>query len=280
MFNEYYNKLVLKYIGGKKFLQFFCLKCLKCVVFYNQIFSLFFLGKETKSTKTDNGISQALRNSDKISVTKNIFDGSVEINITAERSTSFKQNTTNIWKNFKEQPCNFSVEKANLQENSILYVNEAYQSYKDNKKVYYADYYLLGQGNQYQNPPEDLKNYECKPNEAKFYRPNYDTVTGKFLGLYETLGYLTVRGEKGECFFDYGYSKENSKMRIANSFSGTMFNRHRIQFESGALNTEFSKIYLFLPSITDRIDSINRDMGSVHLVQIDIPEDSFEVEGS
>ena len=59
-----------------------------------------------------------------------------------------------------------------------------------------------------------------------------------------------------------------------------MFNRHRIQFESGALNTEFSKIYLFLPSITDRIDSINRDMGSVHLVQIDIPEDSFEVEGS
>lgn len=152
MFNEYYNKLVLKYIGGTKFLQFLCLKCLKCVVFSDQIFWLFFLGNEVKSTKTDNGISQALRNSAKISVTKNIFDGSVEINITAERSTSFKQNTTNIWKNFKQQPCNFSVEKANLQENSILYVNEAYRSYKDNKKEYYADYYLLGQGNQCLNP--------------------------------------------------------------------------------------------------------------------------------
>ena len=116
MFNEYYNKLVLKYIGGKKFLQFFCLNCLKCVLFSDQIFWLFFLGNEAKSTKTDNGISQALRNSAKISVTKNIFGGSVEINITAERSTSFKQNTINIWKNFKQQPCNFSVEKANLQE--------------------------------------------------------------------------------------------------------------------------------------------------------------------
>ena len=84
-------------------------------------------------------------------------------------------------------------------------------------------------------------------------------MAGEFVGLYEALGYLTVRGEKGESFFDYGYSKENTKilyshhkMRIFNGFSGTMLNRHRIQFESGALNTEFSKMYFFLPSITDQ----------------------------
>ena len=39
-------------------------------------------------------------------------------------------------------------------------MNQAYQSYKGNKKVYYADYYLLRQLNQCLNPPEDLKNYE------------------------------------------------------------------------------------------------------------------------
>lgn len=79
----------------------------------NQIFWLFFLSNEAKSTEIDNGISQAVRNSDKISMTKNIFDGRVETTITAKRTTSFNQNTTNIWKNcsyFKQQPCDFSVE--------------------------------------------------------------------------------------------------------------------------------------------------------------------------
>ena len=67
-------------------------------------------------------------------------------------------------------------------------------------------------------------------------------------------------------------------MKIPNSFSGTMFNRHRIQYESGALNKDFSKVYFFLPSITDRIEKINKHMGgSVNLVPIDISEDTFEV---
>ena len=151
--------------------------------------------------------------------------------------------------------------------------------------MYYVDYYLLGQVNQCLNPPEDLRNCECQPKEAKIYRPKYDTVTGEFLGLCETLGYLTVPGDKQECFFDYSYSKDNSKvlyshhkMKIPDSFSGTMFNRHRIQYESGALNTDFSKVYLFLPGITDRIEKISRHMGSVNLVPIDISEDTFEVE--
>ena len=94
-----------------------------------------------------------------------------------------------------------------------------------------------------------------------------------------------VRGDNDECFLDYGYSKQNPKIlhsyhrkRMSNSFSGTFFNRHCIQYESGALNTDFSKIYLFLPSITDRIEDVNRYMGSVNLSSIDITEDNFEVE--
>ena len=47
----------------------------------------------------------------------------------------------------------------------------------------------------------------------------------------------------------------------------------------GALNNDFSKIYLFLPSITDRIEDVNRHMGSVNLSLIDITEGNFEVEG-
>ena len=87
-------------------------------------------------------------------------------------------------------------------------------------------------------------------------------------------------------FFDYGYSKQNSKIlhsyhrkRMPNSFSGIFFNRHRMQYKSGALNTGFSKIYLFLPSITDRTEDSYRHMGFVNLSSIDITENNFEVEG-
>ena len=67
-------------------------------------------------------------------------------------------------------------------------------------------------------------------------------------------------------------------MKIPNSSSGIMFNRDRIQYESGALNTDFSKIYFFLPSITNKIEKINRHMGYVNLVPTDISEDQFEVD--
>ena len=60
---------------------------------------------------------------------------------------------------------------------------------------------------------------------------------------------------------------------MPNSFCDTFFNRHRIQYESGAFaNNEFSNVYFFLPSITDRSEERNRYMGSVNLVPIDIEE--------
>ena len=122
------------------------------------------------------------------------------------------------------------------------------------------------------NPPEDLKDYVPKDNEAKIVRPKYDVVSGQFLGLVETLGYLTVRGNEREYFFDYGYSKDNSKilysmhkMKIPNSFCATIFNRHRIQYEAEALSdTDFYKIFFFLCSTTDRMEDINRNMNSVN----------------
>ena len=70
-----------------------------------------------------------------------------------------------------------------------------------------------------------------------------------------------------------------TKWRFKNSFSGTMFNRHRIQFESGALNTDSSNIYFFLPSTTNKVEDINKYMGSVNLVPIEIKEGNFEFEG-
>ena len=134
-------------------------------------------------------------------------------------------------------------------------------------------------------PPEDLQNYKCEDKEIKMYRPKYNTVTGTFQGLYERLGYIMVRGDPQEHFLDYRYSKQNSKAlhshyekRIPSSFSGTFFNRHGIQYESGALQTTYSNVYYFLPSTTDKVEEINKHMESINLLPIDIPEKTFEVE--
>ena len=63
--------------------------------FSDSIVWLFFLGNKAKSTEIDNGISQAIRNSDRISMTKKIFDGRVETTVSAE-----KMSIGLIWKTF------------------------------------------------------------------------------------------------------------------------------------------------------------------------------------
>ena len=241
------------------------------------------------SIYSNSGISQAIRDANKVSMSKNIFvNNRVETTITAEK-TSFKRNAVDVWPNygdFKQQACDYGVDKENMPENSIIYMNQRYQSWKDNKKIYYADYFLIGQVNECLNPPENLETYEFKDREVKMFRLRYDNVTGHFQGLYESLGYIMVHGDADEHFVDYGYSKQNSeilhsfhKKHMQNSFSGTFFSRHKIQHESGALQMNFSRIYYFLPSITDRTEEINRHMGSVNLLPIDIPEETFEVAG-
>lgn len=122
----------------------------------------------------DSGISQAVREANKISMTKNILgDNRIETTVMEEK-TSFKRNTTNIWKEygyFKQQPCGYELDKENLPENSIIYLNQGYQSYKDNKKLYYGDYFLVGQINEFLNPPEDFENYELAEREVKMFYP-------------------------------------------------------------------------------------------------------------
>ena len=97
--------------------------------------------------------------------------------------------------------------------------------------------------------------------------PRYDVNIGWFLGLYETIRYLVLRGDYDKHFLNYGYCEENSKIlyfsykcKVSNSFAGTLFNRHHLLFETGRLQTEFSNLYYFLPYIADRSESINQHM--------------------
>ena len=85
-------------------------------------------------------------------------------------------------------------------------------------------------------------------------RPCHDPEMGEFKGLYETIGYLVVRGPPEEIFFNYGFDCEKSKVlyshyrrRIPNFFSEAIFNRHCVMTESREVEGDSSKIFSFQP---------------------------------
>ena len=165
----------------------------------------------------DNSVSDTIKRSSEISLTKNIAlpEQNIE-SITA--ATKFEngngKSTTCIWPKpgyFKQQPCDFHMDKENFPENSVIYINQGYLLTKDNKKLYYADYYIVGQVIECINPPGDISNYVCKDRGVKVYRPQDDLATGQFLGLYESLGFLVVRGNQDGHFLDMDIAKKNPR---------------------------------------------------------------------
>ena len=107
---------------------------------------------------------------------------------------------------------------------------------------------------------------------------------GTCLGIEYCLAYLTFHNDLHENFFAHGYSKENCKilysthkMKIPNLFSTTIFSRHIIQYESGVFGeTDISNIFFLLPTTIDRIEEINKCLGSVNINAIDINIDEFQ----
>ena len=143
----------------------------------------------------------------------------------------------------------------NYLQNSIIYLNQGCLTIESTKKMFYADYLILGQIIEALNAPEHISSYFFKEREVKIVRLRYEPTTGEFLGLYETIGYIVVRGDDNDHFLNYGYDQNKSKLlysfykrRIPNYFGGTMLIRHRAMFESGDLDTDFSRLF-FLPSI-------------------------------
>ena len=104
-----------------------------------------------------------------------------------------------------------------MPEMTLTYLNQGSLSYKNDQKIYYGDQFILGQVIPLSDSPSDLSSYELKSNDVKILRPKYNISDGQFLGLVETLGYLTVRGDPNDFFLDYGYDKQNSKVLYSTS---------------------------------------------------------------
>lgn len=90
---------------------------------------------------------------------KKVFDGKVATSIIAGKGSGFNNNgkIRNLWKRhgcFQQQPCQFQLEKVNIPEMTILYLNQVYLSYKDKRKIYYCDFFIIGQVIPALNSPE------------------------------------------------------------------------------------------------------------------------------
>ena len=78
----------------------------------------------------ENSVSDAIKRSGQISLTKNIAlpKQNIETTIVATRfENGNRKNTTCAWPDhgyFKQQPCDFHMIKENYLENSILYINQ------------------------------------------------------------------------------------------------------------------------------------------------------------
>ena len=167
----------------------------------------------------------------------------------------------------------------NFPENSLIYINQAYLAIQQNKKIYYCDYFILGQVIEACNLPKDISKYELKGREVKFFHPRYNKDTGEFLGLYETDGFLVVCGDAEEIFLNYGFDKKKSQVlytnyrrKIPNSFCGTIFNRHRSVIECRETDLTTPSLNFFLPSITDRSETVNQYLNNISISPLDIKQ--------
>ena len=191
-------------------------------------------------------------------------------------------NTEKMWEEsgfFKKQRIDLTIPKANFPENTLCYVNQGSVSQVKDGEAIYLEYVILGQIMAVANPDPsiDLDDYQFKENECLLYVPLYNKETGLFRGLGKRLGYITLRGDKNETFFSYGYDSEKSKMlycsmkqQIPNIFQCTCFKKHH-QYLLNEKATEklASSLFLFLPSTLDRKESILQFKNSVNLHPID-----------
>ena len=119
-----------------------------------------------------------------------------------------------FWRNygyFDARKSDYSMEKVNFPENSLLYINQSYLTVKKKKK-FYCDFFMLRKIVESSKPPQDVSSYTLRGNEGKMVRSKCDSKTSEFKGLYETIGYLVVRGSPEDVFFNYGCDKEKSKV--------------------------------------------------------------------
>ena len=193
-----------------------------------------------------------------------------------------------IWKQngfFKDVRPELNLEKVNIPENCLLYINQGFLStVKSGEIAMYLHNFVIGQLIIASNQPEDIDSYICSKNEVKLLSCVYDLESGDFRGIREQIAYIVLRGDDDEIFLSYGFHKAKSKLlysfskqQIPDAFVSVAFKKHFQEIMNESKNIESkSLLFYFLPSLSDRKELINQHKNNVSLSPVDITLDFIE----
>ena len=229
-------------------------------------------------------LSKEMTDKDKSMKTQLLYNPKEENKLSGEK----------IWKKdgfFKDVKPQLNLEKVNIPENCLLYVNQGFLStVKSGEIAMYLHNFVIGQLIIAANQPKDIANYTCLKNEVKLLSCVYEIETGQFKGIREQLAFIVLRGDPCETFLSYGFDKLKSKLlysfskqQIPNAFVSVAFKKHFEEIMNGdrSESSSSSSLFYFLPSTSDRKEEINQHKNNVSLFPIDITVDfieSFSVE--
>ena len=214
-------------------------------------------------------------------------DRSMKTQLLIRSNADEKISGEKVWKQngfFKDIRPELNLEKVNMPENTLYYVNQAFIStIKNGELAMYVQNFILGQLIFAANQPKNIDEHKCEPNEVKLLSCVYDLESGDFKGVRLMLVYIVLRGDEDEIFFSYGYNKSKSKIlysyskqQIPDAFISTSFKKHFSEIINEKRDENSSSLFYYLPSITDRKETINQWKNNPSLVPIDLTNDFIE----
>ena len=198
-----------------------------------------------------------------------------------------------IWKEngfFQDVRAELNLEKVNIPENCLLYVNQGFLStVKSGEIAMYLHNFIIGQLIIAANQPEDISTYICSKNEVKLLSCVYDLESGDFKGIREQIAFIVLRGDADETFLSYGFIKTKSKVlysfskqQIPNAFVSVAFKKHFDEIMNENKSDIKSSLFYYLPSVSDRKEVINQHKNNVSLFPVNVTLElieSFSSEG-
>ena len=213
-------------------------------------------------------------------------DKSMKTQLMLKSQPENKLSGEKIWKKdgfFKDVRAELNLEKVNIPENCLIYINQGFLSTVKNGEIaMYLHNFVIGQLIIAANQPKDIDNYVCLQNEVKLLSCVYEIETGQFKGIRKQMAFIVLRGDADETFLSYGFDKIRSKtlfsfskQQIPNAFVSVAFKKHFEQIMSGDRD-ESSSLFYFLPSLSDRKEEINQHKNNVSLSPVDVTVDFIE----
>ena len=207
--------------------------------------------------------------------------------IRSSASDDEKLSGEKVWKNngfFKDVRPELNLKKVNIQENCLFYINQSFLwTVKNGDIAMYNQNFIIGQLIFAANQPKEIETYQCLPYEVKLLSCVYDLEIGEFKGIREQLAYIVLKDDKHEIFFSYDFDKNKSKSlysfskkQIPDAFISTSFKKHFNEIMNEKRNEESSSLFFFLPSVSDRKETINQWKNNPCLTPIDINIDFIE----